>query len=1063
MNRVVHTSIKKNAFPRTGRVIDSVGVVAGLGSGNYFGGLGVSHSHENKSLIDQITQGNIDVLSLFEIIDGKLKIKTDVYSVGEVSAYGVGSTGGSGASGSLGGLVNVGSWADELPSADRVMIQLAGSTHWSSKLISEIAGLDTLALGNYLTSNQYATQSYVNTKVTELIGAAPTTLDTLNELATALGNDPNFATSMSTLIGTKWTQDNTKIANWNIAYSNNHTHTNKAVIDNLTQGHLDVLSHLNVVDGRIKVDVDFWSIGELSAYGAGSGTGGGTGLITSVLGSGGLGGSYLNSDLTNTFNAYTINLINNNLTSALGRIGALETNTPNVAWGTPTSSYVPLSINSTSKNISLDGHSHTFASLSSKPTTLSGYGITDALNTSSTTQTKTGKLNISGLLTLSGGIKSVVPVQNYNPFSDYKLWDSIDTNLFAGKWKKIKVSINGVENTTAAQSLFNQNFEEYAAVIGREGDSAMTLNIDLVSNGLYGANGIAYATGEVYLNFYSTRLPETYTARVKNRDGVWTDMALTLVNGAVIKGVIPIGTYLTQMEFTFTTGTGSPYVTSNIKWSLAELEYHGTRISLSQGANISSVGGYIGGSLTVDGGMIGNASTATKLQNIRTIWGQNFDGGTNVTGNLGGSWFAINDVASNPFLKLLENSNTWYLQGYANKLYLGNGTSNSIVIDNVGNVGVKGNINLEGAGNQLNITSAGSELAINYGCGGYKHTTIFNGVGSLVARFASSGNVLIGSAVDAGYKFDVTGTARITGAITGDRINTTSESHMSVGAYTDPASGIGAGLKVNGNFAAGGNSYFMGGNVLINTLTDSGYKLDVNGTTRMNGSLHLVYESWLNLYNPANTSRISLSHNSTYSVLDIYNRTTSAYAEIQCGKITAPTLSFTSATGGTIQSNNTNILRVSGTKDIVLSTPISAKIYFRPNGDISTTGQMILDQAGNLVAVGEVTAFSASDRRLKENIIPLSNSLQLIQSLNPVSYKWNSTAKELNPLKSSETDYGLIAQELEFVMPELVHSIYGGQYKSIDYVKIIPHLICAIKQLKDEIDTLKNNNIIHIN
>jgi hypothetical protein len=49
----------------------------------------------------------------------------------------------------------------------------------------------------------YATESYVNTQVANLVASAPTTLDTLNELATALGNDPNFATTTANLIGQK--------------------------------------------------------------------------------------------------------------------------------------------------------------------------------------------------------------------------------------------------------------------------------------------------------------------------------------------------------------------------------------------------------------------------------------------------------------------------------------------------------------------------------------------------------------------------------------------------------------------------------------------------------------------------------------------------------------------------------------------------------------------------------------------------------------------------------------------------------------------------------------------
>jgi len=72
--------------------------------------------------------------------------------------------------------------------------------------------------GNHATQS-YATETYVNTAVANLVDSAPTTLDTLNELAAALGDDPNFATTVSTSIGTKWTQDNTKISNWDTAYS----------------------------------------------------------------------------------------------------------------------------------------------------------------------------------------------------------------------------------------------------------------------------------------------------------------------------------------------------------------------------------------------------------------------------------------------------------------------------------------------------------------------------------------------------------------------------------------------------------------------------------------------------------------------------------------------------------------------------------------------------------------------------------------------------------------------------------------------------------------------------
>ena len=54
-----------------------------------------------------------------------------------------------------------------------------------------------------------ATQNYVTTAVSNLVASAPSTLDTLNELAAALGNDANFATTVTTSIGTKVPQTRT--------------------------------------------------------------------------------------------------------------------------------------------------------------------------------------------------------------------------------------------------------------------------------------------------------------------------------------------------------------------------------------------------------------------------------------------------------------------------------------------------------------------------------------------------------------------------------------------------------------------------------------------------------------------------------------------------------------------------------------------------------------------------------------------------------------------------------------------------------------------------------------
>ena len=100
-----------------------------------------------------------------------------------------------------------------------------------------------------------------------------------------------------------------------------------------------------------------------------------------------------------------------------------------------------------------------------------------------------------------------------------------------------------------------------------------------------------------------------------------------------------------------------------------------------------------------------------------------------------------------------------------------------------------------------------------------------------------------------------------------------------------------------------------------------------------------------------------------------------------------------------------------------------------------------------------------SDRRLKKNIIPLSNSLDKIVSLSGYSFDWKSSGKN---------DIGVIAQEVEKVFPQIVHEnadAAGTKYKSVEYGNLVAPIIEAIKELasnvKDnttEINTLKSEN-----
>ena len=117
---------------------------------------------------------------------------------------------------------------------------------------------------------------------------------------------------------------------------------------------------------------------------------------------------------------------------------------------------------------------------------------------------------------------------------------------------------------------------------------------------------------------------------------------------------------------------------------------------------------------------------------------------------------------------------------------------------------------------------------------------------------------------------------------------------------------------------------------------------------------------------------------------------------------------------------------------------------------------MRITSYGDLHVDGDVIAYSTtiSDQRLKDDVQTIDNALDKVSNLRGVSYTWN------NGNRKGQKDLGLIAQEVEQVLPELVREkempmIDGETYKTVDYEKIVGVLIEAVKELKTEIEILK--------
>ena len=120
---------------------------------------------------------------------------------------------------------------------------------------------------------------------------------------------------------------------------------------------------------------------------------------------------------------------------------------------------------------------------------------------------------------------------------------------------------------------------------------------------------------------------------------------------------------------------------------------------------------------------------------------------------------------------------------------------------------------------------------------------------------------------------------------------------------------------------------------------------------------------------------------------------------------------------------------------------------------------------GAITATGDITAFY-SDGRLKENLKIISNPIEKIRKITGYTYNTNQLGKVLlNNENDNDNKVGLIAQDLEKVLPEAVklapfdrdengNSKSGENYLTIQYEKVVPLLVEAIKEQQIKIDNL---------
>jgi len=267
--------------------------------------------------------------------------------------------------------------------------------------------------------------------------------------------------------------------------------------------------------------------------------------------------------------------------------------------------------------------------------------------------------------------------------------------------------------------------------------------------------------------------------------------------------------------------------------------------------------------------------------------------------------------------------------------------------------------------------------------------------GNYVATGATSGNGISGSVSSEGGTFTVSS-------------NATSANTANTIVYRD----------ASGNFSAGTVTAALSGNAstasTLQTARTISLTGDVSGSVSFNGSADVSITATI----------ADDSHNHIIANVDGLQTALDGKSPTGHGHPYLP------LTGGTIT-------------DTTASTS-------------KTTGALIVNGglgiAGAIFAGGEVTAY-ASDAALKTNVVAIDGALAKVEAIRGVTYEWNEIGQGLG--LGTEPQVGVIAQEIEAVLPQLVVESAHEGYKTVKYDKLTALLIEAVKELSGKVASLE--------
>lgn len=270
--------------------------------------------------------------------------------------------------------------------------------------------------------------------------------------------------------------------------------------------------------------------------------------------------------------------------------------------------------------------------------------------------------------------------------------------------------------------------------------------------------------------------------------------------------------------------------------------------------------------------------------------------------------------------------------------------------------------------------------------------------------------------------------------------------------YIDVTSGSIAFINVPGEFINGGEITLIPKKAFVTTTAGN---IAVISKAEVNRPLTFTYEavvgkwypSYINASAYTDTSKLSNFQSTTSAELagvisDETGYSTNAVLMFNISPVVSTSL-ITSSSSFDLINTNAATLNIGGA---------AATVNIG-----STTAGSAVNCKNDLTAIGNITAYNASDKRLKENIIPIAQPIEKLLKISGNTFTWNDEYYATqNQSLFKQNDIGVIAQEVQAILPEAVHERENG-ILAVNYEKIIPLLIECIKAQQIQIDELKGS------